>query len=287
MIWIFLPAYNEASALPLLLPKLHDAVSSRGLPYRLVVVDDGSRDDTPAILERFRDRLPLDVITHPINRGLGETERDGFEYVAARAAADDVIVRVEGDNTHEPEYLFRLLAKLEEGYDVVNTSRFQPGGGQLGVDGFRAFISRGANLFMRAMFGIPGVRDYSCGYRAYRAAVIRDAIRIFGNHFIQLRGLGFTSTLEVIVKLNLLRCRFAEVPFVLRYDQKEAGSSKMVSSLTTLGYLIMAVLYHWPFGGWRRTCRDLGRTYPVDPERAIEEFTRRRLAMKTAARIGF
>lgn len=285
MIWILLPAYNEAAALPALLPNLHDALHGAGLPHRILVVDDGSEDDTAAVLESFRGRMPLDVLSHPINRGLGETERDGFEHIAARAGRDDVIVRVEGDNTHEPEYIFALLAKLAEGYDVVNTSRFQPGGGQLGVDGFRGTVSRAANLFMRLVFGIPGVRDYSCGYRAYRAAVVQDAIRAFGNYFIQLRGLGFTSTLEIVVKLNLLRCRFAEVPFVLRYDRKEAGSSKMVSSLTTLGYLTMAVLYHWPFGGWKGTCRDLGRTYRNDPEGAVEQFRRRRRS--AASRIGF
>ena len=52
------------------------------------------------------------------------------------------------------------------------------------------------------------------------------------------------------MKLKLIDATFSEVPFVLRYDQKKS-ESKMVSSVTTLGYLIMAFLYHWPFGGWR------------------------------------
>ncbi len=287
MIWIFLPAYNEAQALPVLLPKLHEAMTAAGHAYRLVVVDDGSEDGTAAILDSFRDRLPLDVIAHPINRGLGETERDGFEFAAARAGRHDVIVRIEGDNTHEPEYVFQLLETLALGFDVVNTSRFQPGGGQLGVNRFRAFVSRSANLFMRAVFGIPGVRDYSCGFRAYRAAVVQDAIRIFGNNFIQLRGLGFTSTLEMIVKLHLLKCRFAEVPFVLRYNQKEAGSSKMVTSVTMMGYITMAILYHWPWGGWRRAYRPLGRAYREDPDGTVARFGAGRRAPGAVSRIGF
>src|SRR5258708_1069238 len=113
----------------------------------------------------------------------------------------------------------------------------------MGVNGYRAALSLCANLFMKVVFDIPGVRDYSCGFRAYRTRVIKDAVSIFGNSFIQLRGLGFTSTLEIMVKLKILGCRFAEVPFVLRYDQK-LSESKMVSSLTTLGYLLMGVLYH-------------------------------------------
>ena len=284
MIWILLPAYNEQNDLPGLLKKLQGALE--GQDYRLVVVDDGSTDDTQRILKDYKSKLSLEVVRHPINRGLGETERDGFEHIARQADAGDFIVRIEGDDTHEPRYLFDLIDKLKEGYDVVNTSRFQPGGGQKGVSAYRAFISRSANLFMRFIFGIRGVSDYSCGYRAYRAKVVRDALAIYGDHLIQLRGLGFTSTLEIIVKLNMLGCRFAEVPFVLRYDQKK-GSSKMVGSITMLGYLTMALLYWWPFGGWRKQYRGMKELYREDPEAAVAKYNLDALKTRsTASRIN-
>ena len=269
MIWIMLPAYNEQTDLPKLLEKLEKALVNTN--YRLVVVNDGSTDRTDEILNTYKERLNLDVVLHPINRGLGETERDGFEYIAWRADRDDVIVRIEGDDTHEPKYIFDLIDKLNEGYDVVNTSRFQPGGGQLGVSRYHAFISKSANIFMRALLGIRGVSDYSCGYRAYRAAVIQDALAIYGNNMIQLRGLGFTSTLEIIVKLNVMGCNYAEVPFVLRYDQKKGGS-KMVGSITMLGYFIMALLYWWPLGGWRGRFKGLDKLYQQDPAKAVEQY---------------
>ena len=272
MIWVFLPVYNEEASLPKLLPKLDIALSERNLAYCLVVVNDGSTDRTAEILADYTQHLPMEIITHPLNRGLGETERDGFEYIADNSDQEDVIIRVEGDYTHDPKYIFALLDKLNEGYDVVNTSRFQPGGSELGIDRYRSIISRLANLFMKFVFQIPGVRDYSCGYRAYRGQVIQDAIQIYGDNLIQLRGLGFTSTLELLVKLHLLGCRFAEVPFVLRYDQKES-SSKMVSSITALGYLIMAMLYHWPFGGWVSLYRGLRKLYQQDPGQAVERFS--------------
>jgi dolichol-phosphate mannosyltransferase len=284
VIWILLPAYNEQNDLPGLLKKLQGALE--GQDYRLVVVDDGSTDDTQRILKDYKSKLSLEVVRHPINRGLGETERDGFEHIARQADAGDFIVRIEGDDTHEPRYLFDLIDKLKEGYDVVNTSRFQPGGGQKGVSAYRAFISRSANLFMRFIFGIRGVSDYSCGYRAYRAKVVRDALAIYGDHLIQLRGLGFTSTLEIIVKLNMLGCRFAEVPFVLRYDQKK-GSSKMVGSITMLGYLTMALLYWWPFGGWRKQYRGMKELYREDPEAAVAKYNLDALKTRsTASRIN-
>lgn len=286
MIWIVLPAYNERESLPHLLPKIDRAMREHALDYRLVAVDDGSRDGTGDILVGFSDSLPLDVVTHPINRGLGETERDGFEFVAARCAPSDVIVRVEGDDTHDPQYILTLIRKLDEGFDVVNTSRFQPGGSQRGVSTYRAWISRAANLFMRVLFPIPNVRDFSCGFRAYRAQVIQDAVAVYGNHFIQLRGLGFTSTLEMLVKLHLLGCRCAEVPFVLRYDQK-ASESKMVSGVTALGYLIMALLYHWPFGGWSTQYRDLPALYRSNRAEAVARFGRHVLRRASASEVGF
>lgn len=285
MIWIFLPAYNEEASLPKLLPRLDTTLQKHNLTYRLVVVNDGSTDRTAKILADYAQRLPIDIITHPLNRGLGETERDGFEFISVRCQPNDIIVRVEGDDTHDPEYIFALLTKIEQGYDVVNTSRFQPGGSQIGVDTYRAIVSRAANLFMQLVFPIPGVRDFSCGYRAYRGRVIQDAIQIYGDGFIQLRGLGFTSTLEMIVKLHLLGCHFAEVPFVLRYDQKESNS-KMVGSITTLGYLIMAVLYYWPFGGWLSQYRGLRKLYQRDPKEAIKQFNLGSLRRRRVSQIS-
>lgn len=271
MIWVLIPAYNEEHAIESLSRSIHELLE--GKPHRILVVDDGSRDETPNILKRLTKELPLTVMTHTTNRGLGETERDGFEYIAWTAEPDDILVRVEGDGTHGTKYIESLIAKLEEGFDVVNTSRFQEGGKQLGVNGYRALISRCANLFMKILFGIEGMKDYSCGFRAYRVRMLRDAFELLGSEFLQLRGLGFTSTLEIIVKLNLIGSRFAEVPFVLRYDKKQ-GPSKMVSSITTLGYLTMAVMHHWPFGGWRQRYREVGNAYRFDRVKAVEHYSK-------------
>ena len=273
-VWIMLPAFNEADSLPVLVPKIEEVMTRLGYAYRIVVVDDGSTDGTRGVIESLTGRgAPIDLVEHWINRGLGETERDGFEFISREASDDDVVIRLDCDDTHEPQYIEKLLARIDEGYDVVGTSRFQKSGGQMGVVGYRAFISYSANVFMAVMFNIPGVRDYSCGFRAYRASAIKDAVRVFGNYFLQLRGLGFTSTLETLIKLRLLGCRFAEVPFVLRYDQKRSPS-KMVSSITTLGYFTMAILYHWPMGGWRSQYRGLSESWRKDRSTAVTTHSR-------------
>ena len=251
MVFVLLPAYNENDSLPVLLPKLKESMDGRNAEYQIIVCDDGSTDGTANLLEQYGSQMPIHILRHNLNRGLGETSRDLFEYVAEKCSPRDVIVRLDCDATHEPKVIRRMIAKLDEGYDVVVASRFHKGGGQIGVGAWRALVSRAANVFMKVLFPIKGLREYSCGFRAYRAEMIRKAIDFYGNDFIQLKGLGFTCTLEKLVKLKLLRARFAEVPFVLRYDQKRS-SSKMVSSVTTLGYLTMAICYYWPWGGWRR-----------------------------------
>jgi dolichol-phosphate mannosyltransferase len=250
MIYILLPAYNEEQSLPVLLPKIKTVMDQMTENYQIIVCNDGSRDKTKEILEEYAQYMPIDVLQHTINRGLGESARDLFEAAARRAADDDIIIRLDCDDTHEPEYFPSLVSKVREGNDVVIASRFKEGGGQLGVNRYRATISSAANLFMKCFFPIKNLREYSCGFRAYNAAIIKFAIQFYGNDFVQLKGLGFTCTLEKLVKLKLIGAKFAEVPFVLRYDQKQSDS-KMVSSITTLGYMVMAVLYHWPWGGWR------------------------------------
>jgi dolichol-phosphate mannosyltransferase len=285
-IWIFLPAFNEEESLRRLLPKLKQ-VEARLPGHELVifVVDDGSSDGTAAITRDAAASQEVELLVHSINRGLGETERDGFEFLAARCADDDIIVRLDCDDTHEPEYIVSLVDKLAEGYDVVNTSRFQPGGYQKGVNWYRRGISRAANIFMKLLFGLRGIKDYSCGFRAYRGKLIRDAVRIFGNGFLQMRGFGFTSTLEIVVKLHLLGARFAEVPFGLRYDQK-ASESKMVSSTTMIGYFVMAMLYHAPGSGWRSWRRKLLEAYGRSTDEAAAAFAAIRRTKSIPSRFG-
>lgn len=269
MIYLILPAYNEEKSLALLVPKI-DAVLNRAKErYSFLICNDGSRDNTGKIIHELSRHFNIEVITHKINRGLGETSRDLFEKAAELSSDSDIIIRMDCDNTHEPDCIPQMISRIKEGYDVVIASRFRPSGGQKGLNLYKSGVSYCANLFMKLFFPIPGIREYSCGFRAYRAKYIKMAVEFFGNDFIQLKGLGFTCTLEKLVKLKMLGARFAEVPFVLRYDQK-ASSSKMVGSLTTFGYLTMALLYHWPWGGWRLGDREKIRVFLLERNKCAE-----------------
>jgi dolichol-phosphate mannosyltransferase len=256
-IHVLLPAYNEAHALNgdsvdgvlirkslerALITKIDCIMQEMRSNYSVVVVDDGSHDDTAVILKELAERYPIHTIRHKYNRGLGETVRDGLEYIAEIASPEDIIVRMDCDDTHDPKYIPAMVSKLNEGYEVITTSRYFPGGGQIGVDWYRRTISRIANLLLKTIFPIPGVKEYTCGFRAYRASLIQDAFEIFGNHFIDLKGMGFTGTVEKMIKFKMMGARIGEIPFVLRYDQK-MSSSKVVTSITTLGYLMLIAKY--------------------------------------------
>lgn len=255
MIYVLLPAYNEELALPPLLERLDRQLSSHGIDWRAVIVNDGSSDGTAQLLKTLGERFPIDVVTHRYNRGLGETARDGFEYVADVGRTGDVVVRMDCDDTHDPSYIPAMLEKIREGYEAVIASRYAPGGGQRGVDAYRRAISRIANWIIKAFFNIPGVWEYTCGFRAYRVELIRDALHIFKNQFIDLKGMGFTGTVEKMIKLKLMGARVTEIDFVLRYDRKPS-ESKVVTSITTLGYLMLIAKYSvfWGSNGaeWRR-----------------------------------
>jgi dolichol-phosphate mannosyltransferase len=263
MIYILLPAYNEEHALRPLIEKIDRVMRQMHSVYCVVVVNDGSRDGTAGILEELRDQFSLEVITQKYNRGLGESARDGFERIAEIASPEDVIVRMDCDDTHDPAYIPAMVAKLREGWEVVTTSRYAPGGGQIGVDWYRRLISRIANLLMKYFFPIAGVKEYTCGFRAYRVSLIQDCIAIFENRFIDLKGMGFTGTVEKMIKCKMMGARVAEIPFVLRYDRKKS-TSKVVTSITTLGYFMLIAKYCVFWG-------ELGRQW----KRQIEERKRR------------
>lgn len=249
-LWVLLPAYNEEDAVGVLLPKISEFLRARNNAFQIVLLDDGSQDRTKAIAESYCATLPVTVLSHPRNRGLGETIRDLFEYASSRADAHDILVRLDCDDTHDPIFIQDMVEKIKEGFDVVTASRFAGGGEQKGVNWYRGMLSFSATLYMRIFFSVPGIREYTCGYRAYRASVVKTAFEVFGRHFIQLTGLGFSCTLEKLLKFNLLKCRFAEVPFVLHYDRKKS-KSKMVGFETITGYFVMTFFYYWPWGGWR------------------------------------
>lgn len=236
-IWIVLPAYNEERDLPSLLERIDEATEESGLNFEILVVDDGSLDGTADVARLWANKLPLQVLSHPTNMGLGATLRDGLQWACELARPSDVIITLDADNTHTPELMVRMVRMVREGHDVVVASRFVPGSRVLGVPLHRRVLSRVARILFKIVFPTPGLRDYTSGYRAYRAGVLMDVISHDPGFFDQD---GFQVMVDVLLKLRVNKhLIFGEVPLILRYDFKE-GRSKMDVSRTsraTLGLM--------------------------------------------------
>ncbi len=224
-IWVVLPAFNEERSLPPLLEAIDESMFEAGLTYKVVVIDDGSSDRTFEIAREAGERLPLIVERHPVNKGLGMTIRDGLVMAARLADPKDLIVTMDADNSHSPELIQRMVRLAREGHDVVIASRYRPGSRVRGVPLLRRILSYWGGWLFRVVFPIPGVKDYTCGYRAYRAALMQRVIERDGQEFFDQEG--FQCMVDILLKLrrepDLI---FGEVPLVLRYDLKE-GASKM------------------------------------------------------------
>jgi dolichol-phosphate mannosyltransferase len=222
---VVLPAYNEQENLAGLLQSLSESLSDAYLDFRIIVVNDGSSDRTPEILKEQEGKLPLKVYTHARNQGLGATIRDGLQYANQTANSKDVIVTMDADETHPTGLILRMVRMIKEGHDVVIASRYQPGARVIGLTLHRRMISWVASKLMRVVFPIPGVRDYTCGYRAYRGAALAQAMRFYGDRFVDQEG--FQCMVDILLKMRRMpNLVFGEVPLVLRYDLKQ-GESKM------------------------------------------------------------
>ena len=223
-VFMALPAFNEEEALPELLERIGEAFADSNLPYEVVIVDDGSSDDTAKIASQMSFQMPVHLVQHEVNQGLGVTLRDGLREAVDRAGERDIIITMDADNTHPPGLIDRMVRMIHEGCDVVIASRFQPGARVVGVPFERHLLSVAARFLFTLLFPTRGVRDYTSGYRAYRASVIRAAFAEYGDGFVGETG--FSCMADVLLKLRKQGALFGEAPLRLRYDQK-GGESKM------------------------------------------------------------
>jgi len=235
---IVLPAFNEELCLPPLLDSIRKFMFEDRLKYKCVVVDDGSDDRTWQVVNECANRMPLHPLRHQTNGGLTDALRTGLKYVVQRSAPDDVIITMDADNTHGPGLIRRMLSRIREGNDVVIASRYRSGSRVIGVPLFRRCLSRCANLLLATCFPIKGVRDYTCGYRAYRVSFLKQAFEQYKSSFIV--GEGFSCMVEVLVKLRHFSPIMTEVPLILRYDRKH-GMSKMRTATTSLATLRLII----------------------------------------------
>ncbi len=240
MITVVLPAYNESESIGLLLSRIDDLMKKRKIPIRVIVVDDGSKDSTA---QNARTAMPeAVVISHEVNKGLGEAIKTGLLAALEISNEKDVIVTMDSDDSHAPALIGKMVDKIDEGCDVVIASRYLPESRVVGVAHYRRILSDGASFLFRSLYPIDGVRDYTCGYRAYRAAILKQAFERWGNDFVNQTG--FSVMVDILLKLSRLNIVFAEVPIILRYDRKP-GASKMNVRKTVMQTITLLIKHRF------------------------------------------
>jgi len=133
IVYVVLPVYNEEGRIQQLLTHIDEAMQDAGIAYEIVLVDDGSRDSTADLVRAYAARMPIRVLRHEVNQGLGATIRDGLMAAASVAADRDIIVTMDADDTHAPGLILRMVRMISEGHDVVIASRYRPGSRTVGV----------------------------------------------------------------------------------------------------------------------------------------------------------
>lgn len=241
MIYFALPIYNENENIRPLLERIAFVMARAGCDYRICAVDDGSTDGTARHLEELAARLPIRILTHQKNLNLGATIRDAILLALENARPEDVIVTLDADNSHDPSLVPQMAQLLAQGRDLAVASRYAAGGREVGLAFHRSVFSRVVNIALRSFCPIARVKDYTCGYRAYRASLLVEGIESYGNRLIEEEG--FTCMAELLLKLRPLMQSAEEVPLVLRYDLKR-GKSKMRVLRTILRYFHLFACFY-------------------------------------------
>jgi dolichol-phosphate mannosyltransferase len=186
----------------------------------LLVVDDNSPDGTGDLADKLGEVDPRVHVMHRSEKaGLGRAYVAGFTWALERGY--DLIVEMDADGSHRPEDLPSLLAASAR-CDAVIGSRYVPGGTVVNWPKSREFLSRGANVYNRAMLGVR-VKDATGGFRVYRAATLRK---------IDLNGIesaGYCFQIDMTLRVLQAGLTITEVP--ITFVERERGASKMSNTV--------------------------------------------------------
>jgi dolichol-phosphate mannosyltransferase len=211
---VIVPTYNERENIKALVTQL------LALPtgVLVIVVDDNSPDGTGDIADRLAEENPgrIDVIHRAGKLGLGTAYIAGFRRALAGGA--DLICTMDADFSHNPRYIPDMVAKIDQGYDLVIGSRYVPGGGSSGCTFDRKLLSWGANAFARTVLGLRA-HDTTAGFRCYRREVLESV------QLDEIKASGYSFLIEMLHRVRRRGWQVGEVPIV--FENRRLGTSKI------------------------------------------------------------
>ncbi len=208
---VLIPAYNEAGHLEGTLRSLHQTLSSELIDHELLVVNDNSNDQTESILQHLCDEIPtLRYVNNDPPNGFGFAVRTGLAEFRG-----DAVATYMADNSDDPADLVRFYRKLEEGYDCVFGSRFDPGGKTIDYPAPKWLLNRLGNRLIQALF-VTRYNDVTNAFKLYRRHVIAGVQPLMAQHF--------NLTVELPLKAMVRGYSFAVVPN--SWTNRSEGESK-------------------------------------------------------------
>ena len=226
---VVLPARDEAGCIASTVEHLHLELRLQQVPHEIVVVDDGSSDDTWQILTALRGSIPeLAPVRNDGLHGFGRAITHGLSVMRGDAAV--IMMADESDDCRDVVRYWRLL---NEGFDCVFGSRFMRGGGVIDYPWFKLMLNRLANLFIRALFRIR-LNDTTNAFKAYRRTVIDGCQPLISPHF--------NLTVELPLKAIVRGYSWTVVPITWR--NRRTGVAKLKIKEMGSRYLFIC-LYLW------------------------------------------
>jgi glycosyltransferase involved in cell wall biosynthesis len=216
---VVIPVYNEREALSALLDEVQAACAETGRPWEVIFVDDGSTDGSTDVLEQLAHaHRAVRLVQLRRNFGKSSALRAGFDETQGA-----VVVTLDGDRQDDPAEIPALVAKLDEGYDVVSGWKQERRDPPVKRWGSRIF-----NMLSARLSGVP-LHDVNCGIKAYRGSAIR-ALDLYGEQHRLIPVIGFQRGWRV-----------AELP--VHHRPREEGRSKFGPERYVRGLLdLMGVL---------------------------------------------
>ncbi len=211
-VWVVLPTYCERETLPEVVSGTLEALPDA----RVLVVDDASPDGTGKVADELAAGDPrVRVIHRPGKAGLASAYVEGFRTALREGA--ELLVEMDADGSHDPAEL-PALVEAAKSADVVVGSRYIPGGKVHNWSPFRLLLSRGGNLYARALLRLS-IRDATSGYRAYHRRVL-EALDLGA-----IRSEGYAFQIEMVLRAARAGFRVVEVP--ITFWERRAGRSKL------------------------------------------------------------
>ncbi len=224
MIYVCIPAHDEARTVGVLLWKVRRVLGAFGRDYRIVVLDDASTDGTGDVLARYRRSLPLTILHSDVRLGYGASVERLLRWVVEEAAYPkrDCAVVLQGDFTESPEDVVGLVKILEGGADIV-AGQTSPQAERTAPRPVR-WARRLARFAAGGVLRRSPVSDPLGGLRAYRVIVLKKAIRELPEGAPLVRSDGWAANLELLRVLAPYARRIGESPQEIRYDRRARPS---------------------------------------------------------------